>query len=1024
MYIIPGRVHRYGHVYDIDADGMDEMIAISTAGVASLIEFHPTLSIEWNTTISDSNPTVSLVTDFLGEGVDQLALFTDEDERLTIIDFTGKVHRDLYIGEVRGAFAIGNVDAGNGNEIAAFPIIKEGEAVLGVVRDLDWYYRLNVTVEYTPTELNQTQELYSEVNVTNIYDELVEDSMININVHYNLENESHTFTDGYFYNDSSFAYQTRFPATWPIGVANISVIVSHDFYHSWYMFYPDALTIKSQLIVEVHTPEVVAQGDDQYIEIWVRDSMGTTVTDANVSITIDTGQFSPTLIEPFYVYDNTNVTLPAGDYQVVAEAEHTFATADSNTTVPFRVQTITEDLVIIDDLPRDLKQLEWTHAWFNITDAYGYVITAADVSLRAGPVEYPMEELAPGCYRLSSPFDITIGEHSFDLNVKKHGFENPVATTVNVTVTGELFPGIFYEPNVESGGNLLIEISMKDQMGPVIAGTSVIIEVGGVNYTATQHSTYATEFNVSIPVNVGAGRNTFRVFSFATYATKVDVRFRVFYVHSDLEVIVESSLDWEIVQGDTTEISAFMRDWLDIPVNVSSATLFIGTSAYTLLHIGPGMYSVMVSTSGWEPGFYNYTVFVQDLYVTQIEPESGELMVRGELSFSVEVITVDPRINSVLEVEVSVIDKYNNPVPGLDVRVEIEGVLAEVFDTDEPGRYFAVFERAPDIGWGTYNIVVTAENEFCIPGENTATTVLLSAEIPEIPLDVETYGLSAGAAFLFSILGLFMYFKMASSMRVQEETSDTIKKSVTQMDRLYLLIVGVTGAAAVTSVYAYISASYEIAVILAISILGLSILLYGLWLYRDSVASILVYDKLGRRRMIMGLWHLVFLPATIFMILVYGAGIQWFNQYVVNTSFDIGGISIPRITTTIVTSFLSSILVVVFNVYREISQGVKKLDRMEEAGTPQEVMAEERTLLVQKTSSSIRIKFLLFLVVIGGATVLSLDFILSQYSILLIVLIPVLFLVIIPFVSSKILQAFGFMKSKVTGDGMDSVPYS
>ncbi|MHA1907427.1 MAG: hypothetical protein ACW98Y_09050, partial [Candidatus Thorarchaeota archaeon] len=865
-----------------------------------------------------------------------------------------------------------------------------------------------------------------EVSVTNIYDELVEDATININVHYLLENDSHTFTDGYFYNDSAFAYQTRFPATWPIGVANISIIVGHDFYHSWYVLYPDALTIKSPLFIEVHTPEVVAQGEDQFIEVWVRDRMGTPVTDANVSIIIESDQFDPAFIEPFYVYDNTNVTLPAGEYEVIAEAAHTFATADSNATVPFRVQTITEDLVIIDDLQRDLTQLEWTQAWFNITDAYGYVIADADVSLRAGPVEYPMEQLAPGCYRLSSPFDITIGKHSFELRVAKHGFENPIATTVNVTVTGELFPGIFYEPNVESDGNLLIEISMKDQMGPVFAGTSVIIEVGGVNYTAIQHSTYATEFNVSIPVNVGAGRNTFRVFSFATYATKVDVRIRPFYVHSAVDVHVESSLDWVIVQGDTTEFSAFMTDWLNLPVNVSSATLFIGTTAYTLLHNGPGLYSVMVSTSGWQPDIYNYTVFIQDLYVSQIEPESGELTVRGELSFTVDVLTDTPRVNGELVIEITVVDKYNNPVPDLDVTVSIEGVLAEVSAGDEPGRYNATFERAPSVDWGTYSISVTAENELCIPGEDSTATVDLSAEIPVIPLDADAmpfYGMTAGAAFLFSFLGLFLYFKLASSMRIQEESTETIENSVKQMDRLYMAIVGVTGAGAITSVFAYFAASYELAVMIAIGILGASILLYGIWLYRDSVASILVYDKLNRKRMILGLWHLFFLPATIGMILIYGWNIPWFDQYVVNASFLIGDIPIPRITTTIVSSFLSSILVVVFNVYRELSQGVKKLDKMEEAGTPQDVMTDERTLLVSKASSSIRIKFLLFLVVVGGATVLSLDFILSQYSILLIVLIPVLFLVIIPFVSSKVLQALGFMKSKVARESEETMPY-
>jgi hypothetical protein len=60
---------------------------------------------------------------------------------------------------------------------------------------------------------------------------------------------------------------------------------------------------------------------------------------------------------------------------------------------------------------------------------------------------------------------------------------------------------------------------------------------------------------------------------------------------------------------------------------------------------------------------------------------------------------------------------------------------------------------------------------------------------------------------------------------------------------------------------------------------------------------------------------------------------------------------------------------------------------------------------------------------VGGATILSLDFILTQYSILLVVIIPVLFLVIIPFISAKIVQAFGIMKSKVAGEDTDPTMY-
>jgi hypothetical protein len=64
-------------------------------------------------------------------------------------------------------------------------------------------------------------------------------------------------------------------------------------------------------------------------------------------------------------------------------------------------------------------------------------------------------------------------------------------------------------------------------------------------------------------------------------------------------------------------------------------------------------------------------------------------------------------------------------------------------------------------------------------------------------------------------------------------------------------------------------------------------------------------------------------------------------------------------------------------------------------------------------SSSIRIKFLMFLVVVGATTVMSMDF-LASWELGVIVLLPVAFLVVIPFVSSKIIQAFSKLsRSKV-----------
>ena len=123
----------------------------------------------------------------------------------------------------------------------------------------------------------------------------------------------------------------------------------------------------------------------------------------------------------------------------------------------------------------------------------------------------------------------------------------------------------------------------------------------------------------------------------------------------------------------------------------------------------------------------------------------------------------------------------------------------------------------------------------------------------------------------------------------------------------------------------------------------------------------------------------------------------------IDDGFMIGTIQVPTIMTTIFTAYLSSILVVVVNLYREVSSGLKKLKKMEDANTPDSILADERDTMVNRYSSSIRIKFLMFLVVVGAAAVTTMDF-LQSYELGVIVLMPVAFLVVIPFISSKIVK--------------------
>jgi hypothetical protein len=139
---------------------------------------------------------------------------------------------------------------------------------------------------------------------------------------------------------------------------------------------------------------------------------------------------------------------------------------------------------------------------------------------------------------------------------------------------------------------------------------------------------------------------------------------------------------------------------------------------------------------------------------------------------------------------------------------------------------------------------------------------------------------------------------------------------------------------------------------------------------------------------------------VIIQIFEWGSQIEWFEVYVLQEAFNLADFVVPTIMLTIFVTYVSSIVIVVVNLYREISKGLSRLTHMAEMGTPPVVVEEECVQLVKKMGSSIRIKFFMFLVILAGTTALTMDF-LRSYSLGVIVLMPVVLLVIVPYVSSK-----------------------
>jgi hypothetical protein len=1021
-FFLAGKDVSFLYPFDVEQNGVDELIVLDEVGELLLARVAGPPTVDWTVQVTDASPLSGIVTDFDGDNEDEFILFTKEDGGLTAVSANGEIDRTAIVGEVYVPIPIGNVDPGEGQEIAAYPLVQGvGDVVICAIRDLDWFYRLTAIFDYSPSIIEQGSLFTANVTVTNIYGEIVEDASVYMSAHFITPEGPGGNTYGFYFDWPSMKYQGSTDASWPIGMANLSISVDNRFYHPLEETYVDAVTIICNLQVAVQAPDLVTQGNSMNLTIWVLDNLGGTVKDATVSVIIGGFGYAATPIGSNYIVAVSIVLLDAGPHIVSATADHPYATGTGVGEAEITVQILTTSLTVSSDFPAAVQQDELVTAWINVTDGLGQPVQGALVSLRSGPVGFELVESAVvGSYIFSHNMTIGIGSQTFELVVEKPGIIGPPVSEVSFDVFGNLTPNVFYIPRVEGGAIFDVTVFVKDKYGPVFSWTSIQVDINGTLYTAYPGTSSLPEYTLWVTADFLLGPDTFMVNINATHANPWS-QVRGIRTYSDAATTSEviSSKGWVLTQGDQTTIELHFVDWADRPVAGATVTVFIKALSYNLLPSSPGVYSGMISTAGWLPGEYEYVVSVVHPDVETGEPIDGSIRVMGQVEFGVIFTPEEPIQGQELLIIITAYDGYGNPIPDLEVFIEFMGLPPmPASPTEQIGEYVVNIPNVPTTeGYGDFTLAVTATGEFVVEAVDTTNIITIAPATPNFALSTTSLSLGAGASFVLSLIGMVIYFRMASSMRVEDESLESRKKSIKNMDRLYLLIVLVSGAGLVGSYTMYTAGNYAVALVLTVALLGCSVLLYGLWLYRDATAAMLVRGSLSRRRMVLGLWHLVFVPLVIFMILVYGVEIDWFKAYIIDQSFTIGTISVPTIMTTIFTAYMSSILVVVVNLYREVSKGLKKVVKMEEAGTPASVVQDEKKTMVGRFSSSIRIKFLMFLVVVGATTVMSMDF-LASWELGIIILLPVAFLVVIPFISSKIIQVF----SKMTRGKIPAAP--
>ncbi|MFW9964959.1 MAG: hypothetical protein ACFFCX_15420, partial [Candidatus Sifarchaeia archaeon] len=792
-------------------------------------------------------------------------------------------------------------------------------------------------------------------------------------------------------------YSRNIPtAGFPLGQYNPLIRVTHTYLSSQEI--QMVVSLEGYADVKIsYSPFPVQNKNDVTFNFTVTDQYGNPLSGFNYTLDF-AGVYNQTGIAASYRFSWTvDPSFTPGKYFLNMSVNGTYL-LHSTFSFSIDVQGIVSASILTPTDYSDFSQGSPIQFTVHVQDELFFNITGADVELDLLGSTFALTETSPGIYSVTiATTQLPLGEYTAKITASQ-GFMDTYIAYVHFSITGSADITVVINPIVVLNyQNVTFDISVVDQWGNPIYVYDYIFDFGGV-YNISGASTSSLKSWRILP-DLVPGLYILNVtvsgVHFPVESKLVDV-----YVRSDIVTFVLSPLnESQYIQG-TEDIlfTLYLEDMLGHVMIGGSVSVLIHDSFYILTDLGNGTYSILVSTDGWEAGLFNYTLMVTHSFLSQDATIRGSIEILAELRFNIEYSPAEPVKGELVNITIKITDKYGNPMSGLSVSVTFRNHTDLASETSEKGTYFVSF-IVTGTGFGEDDIIVSAEGLTCIAGIGSIeANVIVPA--PQLSLNMENFGILALGSFLISFIGLLLYFKIASGLSITRGSQEQLIRGIRKLDYLYL---GVVGLAGLTLTHSYVSAgasNYDLAVLESVLLLGISLILYGIWLYRDATSTILQSQAVSRRRMVLGLWHLIFVPLVIMQIFDWGRNIEWLDFYVLRNTFHLGELELPTIMLTIFAAYISSIVIVVVNLYREISKGLSRIREMAVLGTPPIVVEQECVDLVEKLGSSIRTKFFMFLVVLAGTSVLTMDF-LKSYSLGVIVLMPVVFLVIVPYVSSK-----------------------
>ncbi|MHA2207936.1 MAG: hypothetical protein ACXABV_02090, partial [Candidatus Thorarchaeota archaeon] len=655
-YTFTGQHIRVTIPYDVNEDGVDELSFLDAGGNATLYELSSTAVQIWSVYVSEAIPRSWAILDFDGDGEKEFVIST-ADDLLTAVSFNGTIDYQANAGIVFNMAPIGNIDVGAGDDIIAFPIFK-ARNTLATIRNIDLLYNLDVTFDLKTNLTIQGSSLWANATVLNVYSEPVSDASVSLVASYRFGGDTSEQTMGMVYDEMTDLYTTTVAPNWPMGMANMSLSVSHDYYEGVAQEFENALRVESPLSITLFTESEVQQGYNLDINITVTDSLGAKVTDADVNVTLDGADYPVSYVEGSYFTSVIGIDLSPGSHTINASANYEYAT--SGTSHSKSISVVAATLNITRSSPSLALQDQFFTTWLNITDPYGNPLDGATVSVDFGVIEFPLVEVEPGRYLLGSVASMPVGNYTAEIIIQHPYVEGTEFEPYYMAVTGTLAPAVAYESDVEGGQNFTVSIFVYDSYGVRPEGAWVEVELNGVNYTATHIE--GPEFRVELNASLSIGQHSFIVYVGATFGEpRADAH--DLFVYSFSDTVVESSEGWILYQGNLTWLTVTVMDWQGVPV-VDATVTMLSPESVLFTPGGDGTYWTDLDTTGYAPANYSLLILVEHTYLMANDVYL-DLTVNGQAVVDVYIPDlVFNHQNATFEFEV--IDIYGNPLYEFD----------------------------------------------------------------------------------------------------------------------------------------------------------------------------------------------------------------------------------------------------------------------------------------------------------------------------------------------------------------------